>query len=286
MFAREIAHPGEAARLAAETGAALTARGYHAQVAPQPGSLSLFHMNAGRATIKITPDGFQVGNETQSRPALERAQSNPAEFSPNVLLRPIVQDTLFPTVCYVAGPSELAYLGQLRRVSRAFDVPMPLIQQRATATIVDSNAMRFLSKHDVPLEALRAQDEAALNELLSRSSPRPSRSRYRSRATRSNSAWTRWREGPAHRRHVGRRDAIDVVTDAGRFKEASREDRPGREAQGRHASTAVPSRPRSGLPRRTSAGARDRVRTFLNNPGPALVDRLLEALPPEMGSTG
>ena len=43
---------------------------------------------------------------------------------------------------------------------------MPLIQQRATATIVDSNAMRFLSKHDVPLEALRAQDEAALNELL------------------------------------------------------------------------------------------------------------------------
>ena len=48
---------------------------------------------------------------------------------------------------------------------------MPLIQQRATATIVDSNAMRFLTKHDVPLESLRAQDEAALNELLTAQLP-------------------------------------------------------------------------------------------------------------------
>ena len=50
-----------------------------------------------------------------------------------MLLRPIVQDTLFPTVCYVAGPSELAYLGQLKEVYAAFGVPMPLMAQRATA---------------------------------------------------------------------------------------------------------------------------------------------------------
>ena len=167
VFTHEIERAGETSRLASEAGAALAARGYHAQVTPNESSLSLFHMNAGREPIKITPDGFQVGDATQSKAALlDRAQTNPAEFSPNVLLRPIVQDTIFPTVCYVAGPSELAYLGQLRRVYESFDVPMPLIQQRATATIVDSNAMRFFSKHDVQLETLRAQDEAALNELL------------------------------------------------------------------------------------------------------------------------
>ena len=83
-----------------------------------------------------------------------------------MLLRPLVQDTLFPTVCYVAGPNELAYLAQLRGVYEAFGIPMPLIQQRATATLLDSNAMRFLGKHDFPLESLRAQDEAALNQLL------------------------------------------------------------------------------------------------------------------------
>jgi uncharacterized protein YllA (UPF0747 family) len=77
-----------------------------------------------------------------------------------------VQDTLFPTICYVAGPNELAYLAQLRAVYAAFGIPMPLMHQRATATIVDSNAMKFLTRNEIGFESLRAQDEAALNELL------------------------------------------------------------------------------------------------------------------------
>src|SRR5690606_3013696 len=90
----------------------------------------------------------------------------PERFSPNVLLRPLVQDTLFPTACYVAGPNELAYLAQLGDVYEAFGIPMPLVHTRASATIVDANAMKFLTRHDFPLESLRAQDEAALNQLL------------------------------------------------------------------------------------------------------------------------
>src|SRR5262249_6820463 len=97
---------------------------------------------------------------------VQQATERPAGFSPNVLLRPIVQDTLFPTICYVAGPNELAYLGQLRGVYQHFGVPMPLMYPRATATLVDAAAARFLNKYRLPLEALQAQDEAALNELL------------------------------------------------------------------------------------------------------------------------
>src|SRR4029079_4605671 len=74
--------------------------------------------------------------------------------------------TLFPTACYVAGPSELAYLGQLRGVYAEFGIPMPLVHPRATATLVDSAAARFLSRYDVAIEDLRPQDEAALNRLL------------------------------------------------------------------------------------------------------------------------
>ena len=66
----------------------------------------------------------------------------------------------------MAGPNELAYLGQLRDVYAHFDVPMPLMYQRATATIVDSATLRFLTKYELPLEALQPQDEAALNQLL------------------------------------------------------------------------------------------------------------------------
>jgi len=167
IFAREIEQAGQTARLALEAGAALEARGYHAQATPQEGSLALFHLNAGRQPIRGLDGAFQVGDRMEPASALlERARTAPHEFSPSVLLRPIVQDTLFPTVCYVAGPNELSYLGQLRRVYDAFSTPMPLIQQRATATILDANAIRFLTRYDVALESLRAQDEAVLNAVL------------------------------------------------------------------------------------------------------------------------
>ncbi len=101
------------------------------------------------------------------RPTLiQEARTTPAAFSPNVLLRPVVQDTLFPTICYVAGPNELAYLGQLRQIYDRFGVQMPLMYPRASATLVDSGALRFLQKYKLPLEALQPQDESSLNQLL------------------------------------------------------------------------------------------------------------------------
>lgn len=161
LFAREVEQAGRTSRLAAEAGAALVACGYHAQVTPQLDHLALFHL-----------DGVRTGIRVEHAPALlDRVRTHPAEFSPNVLLRPIVQDTLFPTACYVAGPNELAYLAQLRDVYSAFGVPMPLMYQRTTATILDSNAMRFIARHELPLESLRAQDEGALNQLLAAQIP-------------------------------------------------------------------------------------------------------------------
>ena len=167
VFKRELEHAGETARLAAAAGAELVARGYHMQVTPNESSAALFDLLGGRRAIRAAGDGFLIGDEPVSRDALiARAVSQPETFSPNVLLRPIVQDTIFPTVCYVAGPNELAYLGQLRGVYDAFGVPMPLMQPRATATVLDSAGVRFLTRYKVPLAALEAQDEHALNELL------------------------------------------------------------------------------------------------------------------------
>jgi bacillithiol biosynthesis cysteine-adding enzyme BshC len=167
VFAREIEHAGTTSSLAAQAGRDLEALGYHAQVAAQDGHVALFHLDGARDAIRDEGGQFRIGERIESKQALlEHVRTAPAEFSPNVLLRPIVQDTLFPTCCYVAGPNELGYLAQLRGIYAAFGVPMPLFQPRATATILDSNAMRFLARHELPLEALRAQDEAALNQLL------------------------------------------------------------------------------------------------------------------------
>lgn len=172
VFAREVATPGQTSHLASVAGAELMARGYHAQVHPHDGSLALFHLGGGRHAIRQQGGGFLIGDASHEPTSLEsRVASDPAEFSPNVLLRPIVQDTLFPTICYVPGPNELGYLGQLKQVYEHFQVPMPLMHPRASATLLDSAAARFLRRYEVPFESLHAQDESALNALLDRQLP-------------------------------------------------------------------------------------------------------------------
>jgi bacillithiol biosynthesis cysteine-adding enzyme BshC len=167
VFVRELESPGRTAALAASGGERLRALGHQPQVAPQEGSVSLFHLDGARQPIRREGDQFFVGDTPVTlKSLLDEARTKPGRFSPNVLLRPLVQDTLFPTICYVSGPSELAYLGQLREVYQHFDIPMPLIYPRASATLIDGSASRFLNKHQMPLDALRSQDESALNQLL------------------------------------------------------------------------------------------------------------------------
>lgn len=167
VFVRELETPGKTAALATSAGEQLAACGHEPQVVPQPGSVSLFHLDGKRLPIRPDGDRFLIGDQSVTLAALQQeAQSAPAHFSPNVLLRPLVQDTLFPTICYVCGPSELAYLGQLGGVYQHFGLPMPLIYPRATATVIDGAAARFLNRHPVPLDELRTRDESALNNLL------------------------------------------------------------------------------------------------------------------------
>ena len=167
LFQHELASAGRTSGLAAEAGEALSRRGHTPQVVPHSDSVSLFRIEGARRPIRRDGEQFVIGDRACPAAALaEEAAASPHLFSPNVLLRPIVQDTLFPTVCYVAGPSELAYIGQLREVYEHFGVAMPLIHPRTTATLVDSATHRFFTKYDVALEDLQPQDESALNRLL------------------------------------------------------------------------------------------------------------------------
>jgi bacillithiol synthase len=294
VFAREIEHAGDTSRLASEAGAALEAKGYHAQATPQPDSVALFHLDpsaslgAGQGRQPIRRDGssLAVGDRTESAEAvLARVRQQPERFSPNVLLRPLVQDTLFPTVCYVAGPNELAYLAQLRRVYEAFGIPMPLIQQRASATVVDSNAMKFLTRHEIPLESLRAQDEAALNELLQSQLP-PSVDASLQDALRAvDERMTRVAqevaqidptlEGAARSTLTRMQDDLKKLQ-AKIIQAAKRKDETLRR-QYHHARAQVFP---GGHPQEREIG----FVYFLNKYGPTLVDRLSDELPLDMGT--
>jgi bacillithiol biosynthesis cysteine-adding enzyme BshC len=183
VFAREAEFPGRTAELATEAGSELVRRGYHAQVSAHGDGLSLFSLAGGRHPIRFADGAFRAGDHSWTQAGLvAEVRANPAAFSPNVLLRPIVQDTLFPTAAYVAGPNELAYLGQLKPVYAHFGVPMPLMVPRVSATLLDSAGVRFLGRHDVALETLHAQDESVLNRLLEAALPADVERAYQSAA--------------------------------------------------------------------------------------------------------
>jgi bacillithiol synthase len=286
VFAHELSAPGETARRAADAGSDLVARGYHAQVHAQHDTLALFRLGQGRRSIRQQDGHFVVGGEPIATDALQReAIERPAGFSPNVLLRPIVQDTLFPTVCYVAGPNELAYLGQLRGVYEHFGVPMPLMFPRASATLLDSAAMRFLAKYNVALESLQAQDEAALNDLLKAQIPESVEHAFADASLAIDAKMARLVEAiPAidpTLEHTARstlgRMQHDLQTLHGKMiSAAKRRDETLRRQFTRTRALAFPD----GHAQERTIG----FISFLNLYGPSLIDRLEAELPLDLGS--
>jgi bacillithiol biosynthesis cysteine-adding enzyme BshC len=285
LFTRELQTQGETARLAEKAGTALVAAGYHSQVTPHGGAVSLFHLNDGRDSIRVAEGKATVGEQATTLAALvEEAQREPHHFSPNVLLRPIVQDSLFPTICYVAGPNELAYLGQLREIYDYFSVPMPLMYQRATATIADSATLRFLTKYELPLEAMQPQDEAALNQLLESQLPPTVEQAIQGAGTSieermATIAATVPQIDPTLEGAVQStlaRMQHDLKTLHNKVIQAAKRRDETLRRQFRHAQALTFPH---GHPQEREVG----FVWFLNRYGPAMVDRLLEDLPLDMG---
>jgi len=285
VFARELGRPGETVKEAARAGSALASRGYHVQAQTEDGAVALFRLDDTRRPLRREDGRFVAGGESFDAAALaEEALARPGGFSPNVLLRPIVQDTLFPTFSYVAGPNELAYLGQLRGVYELFDVPMPLIYPRASATLLDSAAIRFLQKYQVPLDSLQPQDEAGLNALLRAHIPPAIEESFAAADRTIAESLTRVAETlpaldptleGAARSTLGRMQHDLETLRAKTIQAAKRRDETLRRQYMRTRALAFPD----GHPQERAIG----FVSFLNQYGPALVDRLVEELPLDLG---
>jgi bacillithiol biosynthesis cysteine-adding enzyme BshC len=173
LFVNELDHPGRTSELVGQAARAMKALGHEPQIEPPADSVAMFFLGGeARRPIKHRGGELIVGDSVHSAAALRaEAAGHPERFSPNVLLRPLVQDRLFPTVCYVAGPSELAYHAELGGVYRAFGIPEPLVMPRVSATLLDSAAVRFLERHHLSVEDLHQPEETALTHLVERAVP-------------------------------------------------------------------------------------------------------------------
>jgi bacillithiol synthase len=141
---------------------------YHAQVKPRAINLFYEHNNKRYPIEPAESDFFLRGSRKRltKEDLVEAAEQHPELFSPNVLLRPVFQDYLFPTAVYVAGPAEVAYFAQLGPVYDHYQVPMPIIFPRASITIVERKAMNVLEKYNLPFASMFADEDTLLKEIL------------------------------------------------------------------------------------------------------------------------
>jgi uncharacterized protein YllA (UPF0747 family) len=115
-----------------------------------------------RRSVKLDGDGYIAGADRLSAAELVARSET---LSPNALLRPVVQDYLFPTAAYVGGPAELAYFAQNQVLYRALGVRPPLVLPRASATILDQGTHRFLADNDLRVPDLMRSQEAVRQAL-------------------------------------------------------------------------------------------------------------------------
>jgi bacillithiol biosynthesis cysteine-adding enzyme BshC len=148
-------------------GKRLREAGYHEQVKVTAESTLLFSLSGGeRTAIHRANGGFLIGAQRVGKDELlARVRNQPHEFSPNALLRPVVQDYLLPTVAYFGGAAEVAYFAQSAVVYQRLLARVTPILSRLSATLVNQRMQKLLKRYRLRITDLFAGAEN-LKQLL------------------------------------------------------------------------------------------------------------------------
>ncbi len=177
VFEREIDQAEAIHADVVETSAALRKAGYHAQVETAGSNLFLLMDPPISVPFSHEPTAklrLDLSTVKTHRDFLKTVLADePHRFIPNVVLRPIVQDTLLPTFAYIGGPSEVAYFAQFRNLYRRFDLQSPLILARPFATLIEKKIGKILNKFAFDFERMVNHSKTLINELTLQDSVLP-----------------------------------------------------------------------------------------------------------------
>ena len=175
IYREAVERAPEIADALLERGKVLEAAGYHQQVKVTKSSVLLFTLQQGaRTPIHRRQNGNEVefvigagadAEKISKDELLKRISESPERFSPNVLLRPIVQDYLLPTLAYTGGAAEAAYFAQAGAVYEKLLGRVSPIVPRFSATLVEPKIQRLLQKNGIS-EADVLQEPSALRQRL------------------------------------------------------------------------------------------------------------------------
>jgi bacillithiol biosynthesis cysteine-adding enzyme BshC len=154
----------------------LEAAGYHAQVTVGGTSTLLFLLDeitgVRTALKKQSGKSWSAGaRQYSNEELLAILEDSPERISPNVLLRPVMQDTLLPTSAYVGGPAEIAYFAQSQVVYQHILGRATPVLPRLSATLIEPKLEKILHLHQLALPSVFTTADALAQQLGARSMP-------------------------------------------------------------------------------------------------------------------
>lgn len=173
IFEKAITNAGEIAQILVNRSQQLESANYHAQVHTSLDMSPFFILENGQRTALTQQNQcFTLKHSDKKKTSselLEQLKENPASFSPNVILRPIVQDYLLPTLAYIGGPAEVAYFAQISAIYPLFPVEFPYIIPRTAFSIVPNRENNLLEKWGLTLSELFAGVDSAKRKVIENS---------------------------------------------------------------------------------------------------------------------
>ncbi len=150
------------------TNAALEANGYGTQAFAR--DINLFFLE-GKDRYRIEKKGEQwnlVGTERSiNKEELEKClEEKMIAFSPNVLCRPLFQETVLPNLAYIGGGGELSYWMQLKATFKVFDLPFPFLHLRNSFLFLDKGANKKLNKLGLKVDDLWEEEDALVKRFV------------------------------------------------------------------------------------------------------------------------
>lgn len=150
LMEHELASSAEHEAVLAERSQALDHAGYHSQVPILEGATNLFlEDERGRERIFRDGSGYllrHTGRRMDGEALRSLLRTAPERFSANVLLRPVVESAVFPTLAYVGGPGEVSYFAQVSALFERHGIATPVVFPRFSVTIVETKVRKVMEK--------------------------------------------------------------------------------------------------------------------------------------------
>ena len=178
VLRREIESPLASTALLAKSAARLQSMGYAPPIMKAANACNFFlSVNGLRRKVVFEKGRFMLpeehGQTLEQGEMLDLLAASPERFSPNVALRPVVQQVLFPAAAYVAGPGEIAYWAQLKPLFDHHGVTMPAVWPRSRAVMITPKERRRMAGLGLTVDDLALPEEALLYRALDGAAPTP-----------------------------------------------------------------------------------------------------------------